>query len=126
MFSTLHKSNFKFSVTFILPSANAFDLDKPKILSFVNETGEIARYEQFLLFPQCFQRFNTADTHKRGLFGDRVIKGSKISRIFLENCWTQCKTVWIPDQIKCSSLILICSVLNSLKLSAASRISLLF
>ena len=26
------------------------------------EKGEIARYEQFLLFPQCFQKTNTADT----------------------------------------------------------------
>ena len=25
-------------------------------------TGEIARYEQFLLFPQCFQKTSTADT----------------------------------------------------------------
>ena len=32
-----HKTNFKFLVTFILSSANAFDLDKPKILSFDNE-----------------------------------------------------------------------------------------
>ena len=24
--------------------------------------GEIARHEQFLLFPQCFQNANTADT----------------------------------------------------------------
>ena len=24
--------------------------------------GEIARYEQFLLFPQCFQKTFTADT----------------------------------------------------------------
>ena len=37
MISTLHKSNFKFSVTFILSSVNSFDLDKPKILSFGNE-----------------------------------------------------------------------------------------
>ena len=37
MCSTLHKTNFKFSVTFILSSANAFDLDKPKILSFGKE-----------------------------------------------------------------------------------------
>ena len=37
MFSTLHKTNFKFSPTFILSSANAFDLDKPQILSFGNE-----------------------------------------------------------------------------------------
>ena len=26
--------------------------------------GEIARYEQFLLFPQCFQNTCTADTQK--------------------------------------------------------------
>ena len=25
------------------------------------EKGEIARYEQFLLFPQCFQKTSTAD-----------------------------------------------------------------
>ena len=26
--------------------------------------GEIARYEQFLLFPQCFQKFYVVDTSK--------------------------------------------------------------
>ena len=26
------------------------------------EKGEIARYEQFLLFPQCFQKTSAADT----------------------------------------------------------------
>ena len=26
------------------------------------EKGEIARYEQFLLFPQCFQKTWSADT----------------------------------------------------------------
>ena len=41
--------------------------------------GEIARYEQFLLFPQCFQKTSTADTHthtkkkkKTGLVWKRV------------------------------------------------------
>ena len=29
--------------------------------------GEIARYEQFLLFPQCFQKTCTANTQKPGL-----------------------------------------------------------
>ena len=28
--------------------------------------GEIAHYEQFLLFPQCFQKTCTADTQKPG------------------------------------------------------------
>ena len=27
--------------------------------------GEIARYEQFLLFPQCFPKQSVADTSKR-------------------------------------------------------------
>ena len=26
--------------------------------------GEIARYEQFLLFPQCFQRLSVVDASK--------------------------------------------------------------
>ena len=26
--------------------------------------GEIARYEQFLLFPQCFQKLSVVDTSK--------------------------------------------------------------
>ena len=29
--------------------------------------GEIAHYEQFLLFPQCFQKTHTADMSKQGL-----------------------------------------------------------
>ena len=32
--------------------------------------GEIARYEQFLLFPQCFQKTCTADM---GFFGKELI-----------------------------------------------------
>ena len=34
--------------------------------------GEIARYEQFLLFPQCFQKICTADTLKQGLVWEKV------------------------------------------------------
>ena len=34
--------------------------------------GEIAHYEQFLLFPQCFQKTCTADTLKPGLVWERV------------------------------------------------------
>ena len=97
MFSTLPKPIFNTSFTFILSSANTFNLDQSKILSFGKELthyqtknfldwsklkqveddifkfdesnrkfskwvenavgkGEIARYEQFLLFPQCFQK----------------------------------------------------------------------
>ena len=31
--------------------------------------GEIAHYEQFLLFPQCFQRLVLQTRQKQGLFG---------------------------------------------------------
>ena len=34
--------------------------------------GEIAPYEQFLLFPQCFQKNCTADTSKPGLVWESV------------------------------------------------------
>ena len=34
--------------------------------------GEIARFEQFLLIPQCFQKTYTPDTYKPGLVWERV------------------------------------------------------
>ena len=34
--------------------------------------GEIARYEQFLLFPHCFEKTCTVDTLKQGLVWERV------------------------------------------------------
>ena len=34
--------------------------------------GEIARYKQFLLFPQCFQKICTADMLKKGLLCEKV------------------------------------------------------
>ena len=34
--------------------------------------GEIARHEQFLLFPQCFQKTYATDTLKPGLVWERV------------------------------------------------------
>ena len=40
--------------------------------------AEIARYEQFLLFPQCFPKTSTFDTQKQkpGLVWDRVNNAS--------------------------------------------------
>ena len=41
-----------------------FDENGRKFFKWVENTmgiGEIARYEQFLLFPQCFQKTCTAD-----------------------------------------------------------------
>ena len=34
--------------------------------------GEIARYEQFLLFQQCFQNTCSADMYKQGIVWERV------------------------------------------------------
>ena len=34
--------------------------------------GESAHYEQFVLFPQCFQKTSAADTYKPGLVWERV------------------------------------------------------
>ena len=44
-----------------------FELDKngrhfSRWVETLWEKGEIARYEQFLLFPQCFQKTCTTDT----------------------------------------------------------------
>ena len=52
-----------------------FDENGRKLFKLVENTvgkGEIARYEQFLLFPQCFQKTCTADTLKPGLVWERV------------------------------------------------------
>ena len=80
------KSYFNSFVTFIVSSANAFNLESYKMLSFGNELtlsqtspglyasavqdfwkhcgkGEIARNEQFLLFPQCFLSVRRASCH---------------------------------------------------------------
>ena len=42
-----------------------FDENGRKLAKWLENTvekGEIAHYEQFLLFPQCFQKSCTADT----------------------------------------------------------------
>ena len=48
MFSILHKTNFKFSVTFILLSAHAFNLEQSNMLLFGKEL--IQPYEAYLEF----------------------------------------------------------------------------
>ena len=41
--------------------------------------GEIARYEQFLLFPQCFNRFVLQTLKNQGLFGKRLTGSPEVS-----------------------------------------------
>ena len=52
-----------------------FDENGRKFFKLVENTvgkGEIARYEQFLLFPLCFLKTCTSDTKKQGLDWERV------------------------------------------------------
>ena len=52
-----------------------FDENGRSFAKWVENTvgkGEIARYEQFLLFPQCFQKTYTPDTWKPMLVWERV------------------------------------------------------
>ena len=52
-----------------------FDVNGTKFSEWLENTvgkGEIARYEQFLLFPQCFLKTCIADTQKPGLVWERV------------------------------------------------------
>ena len=54
MFSPLSKTNFKFSITFILSSANAFNFDQSKFFSFGKElilslTPDLETYKIFLI-----------------------------------------------------------------------------
>ena len=52
-----------------------FDKNDSKFSRPVENTagrGEIAHYEQFLLFPQCFQKISTADILKPGVVWERV------------------------------------------------------
>ena len=58
-----------------------FDGNGRKFSKWVENTvgkEEIARYEQFLLFPQCFQKAFPADTRKPGLVWERVKRGDNI------------------------------------------------
>ena len=47
--------------------------------------GEIARYEQFLVFPQCFQKTCTTDTQKPELVWERVNTQSNKEK--KRKCW---------------------------------------
>ena len=51
MFSTLPKTNFSFFFTFILSSANAFNLDQSKNMSFGKES-KVMHANEMLLFTQ--------------------------------------------------------------------------
>ena len=55
--------------------------------------GEIACYEQFLLFPQCFQKTCTAHVKTRACLGRGLIKGqTKRHRLNFEQ--------WVNDHFR--------------------------
>ena len=43
--------------------------------------GEIARYEQFLLFPQCFQKLYCRHVQNKGFFGNGLNSGEKFRKM---------------------------------------------
>ena len=51
--------------------------------------GEIARYEQFLLFPQCFQKPCFPGASK-GVIVWEWVKRLKMTRFFILTCKTVC------------------------------------
>ena len=58
-----------------------FDQNGSKFSKLVENTvgkGEIARNEQFLLFPPCFQKTRLQARENQGLFGERL-KHDRIS-----------------------------------------------
>ena len=55
-----------------------FDQNSRKLSEWVENTvgkGEIAHYEQFLLFPQCFRRLVLQTRKNQGLFGKGLSVG---------------------------------------------------
>ena len=74
--------NFSQTPNFALPQSESlqttiskFDANGRKFSKQVENTvgrGEIACYEQFLLFSQCFQKICNADTKKLGLVWERA------------------------------------------------------
>ena len=44
----------------------------PNLVKNIMGKGEIARYEQFLLFPQCFQKLSVIDESERVFMEERV------------------------------------------------------
>jgi hypothetical protein len=60
------------------------DKKSPKKVENTVGKGEIARYEQFLLFPQCFQKTCTAYTQKPGLVWERVKRVNSVCQHFID------------------------------------------
>ena len=68
-----------------------FDKNGRELSKWVENTvgqGEIARYQQFLLFLQCFQKTCTEDILKPGLVWERVKEGLLYQNSGLSKQWT--------------------------------------
>ena len=69
-----------------------FDENGRKLSKWVENTvgkGEIARYEQFLLFPQCFQKACFPGASKGVIAWEWVLTGNYVLRIFVGNLEAQ-------------------------------------
>ena len=63
----------------------------PKGLKTQWEKGEIAHYEQFLLFPLCFHKSYTPDMSKQGLVWERVNRSNSV--LYQFQSYVSCITV---------------------------------
>ena len=65
-----------------------------------DEKGEITRYEQFLLFPQCFQKTCMADTYKAGPVWERV---KQVLKNVIKRAFGELNNLFRDEFIKFSS-----------------------
>ena len=76
MFSTFPKANFNFRYIIKLSSANAFNLERSKNLSFGKELskniGEYCDHQSFMIFQQCFQHSSPAGSLKKRDYAVKV------------------------------------------------------
>ena len=105
MFSILRYINFKFSITFILLSANAFNLGWSKILSFGKELNPYQTNPCFYMsavqvfLEQCGKRRNCL-SRAISPFSLRVFyPHGKLSVIFIKFKLVVCKTIFIKFKI---------------------------
>ena len=91
MFSILFKSNFILFISFILSSANAFNLNCSEILSFVKDftfshtspSFYVFTVEQFLVFPQCLLSVCLVVVRFNGTLTAKVISWQSVTHVFL-------------------------------------------
>ena len=63
--TAMEKNMNKWEYNYLIELKTLWENIVGNIVENIAEKGEIARYEQFLLFKQCFQRLSVVDVLKR-------------------------------------------------------------